>query len=58
MITDFNRLPLLDQLRLVRKAKCEKSLLEIVEMLTKVNPIVSLRNDRRINLISNPDLLD
>ncbi len=57
MITDFNRLPLSDQLRVVRGAKCQKSLIEIVEMLTKVNPIIMVRANRQIKLITNVDLL-
>ncbi len=58
MVTTFNRLPLDDQLRLVRKATCKKTLLEIVEMLTKVDPIVSIRKNRQIKLSSNQNLLD
>lgn len=58
MVTTFNRLSIDDQLRLVRKATCNKSLLEIVEMLTRVDPIVSIRKNRQIKLSSNHGLLD
>jgi hypothetical protein len=58
IISDFNRLPLSDQLKIVKKVKAEKTLLEKVKMLTDVNPIVKIWNDKSITLVSNHGILN
>ena len=57
---EFIKLPLPYQLRAVKMASKkapQKSLLEIVEMLTKVNPIVSIWTDNRICFPYNNGLI-
>lgn len=58
MITTFNRLPLPDQLRVVKKVKANKTLLEIVKMLTDVDPIIIIDKCRKWRLPNNHGLLD